>query len=271
MTVSQDNKSNAFEDLRESKAEEVIFPVSSAEREVPKRSELSFAADKPVKPAASTPEPRGENIRRLRDTWADQAPIGVKPLRKPSVLSPEPSAGTPSWVKPTKHALPGLAVVPAATSPPSPPLTPPLVTRAPQPPPSPGRHARIPSTGSRPTVMEVAQAFSGKASELEKPLVKAGETGVGTKTSVQATNVSEQSAAKDWERTVTPAAIKAERRRSNYDKYSNFTLPALKEEKTPVPSPAGTLTKAAAEDVVGTQVRGDEATHVQVFKSNAGA
>lgn len=46
------------------------------------------------------------------------------------------------------------------------------------------------------------------------------------------------------DQTISPAAIKTERRRSNYDKYSNFTLPVLPEEKTPIPTPVGTLTKA---------------------------
>ncbi len=37
----------------------------------------------------------------------------------------------------------------------------------------------------------------------------------------------------------------AEKRRSNYEKYSAITLPPLKEEATPTPSPAGTLKSAS--------------------------
>ena len=43
------------------------------------------------------------------------------------------------------------------------------------------------------------------------------------------------------ERTITPAIMKAERRRSTIEKYSNFMLPVLPEEKTPMSSPVGTL------------------------------
>ena len=42
--------------------------------------------------------------------------------------------------------------------------------------------------------------------------------------------------------------MKAERRRSTYERYSNFTLPVLPEEKTPVSSPVGTL-KGASVDI----------------------
>lgn len=53
------------------------------------------------------------------------------------------------------------------------------------------------------------------------------------------------------ERTITPAMLKAERRRSNYEKYANFVLPVLKEEKTPAPSPVQTLKE---KDIAGSAV-----------------
>jgi hypothetical protein len=44
-------------------------------------------------------------------------------------------------------------------------------------------------------------------------------------------------------RHATPPAAQAERRKSNYEKYSAIILPPLKEELTPVSSPAGTLSR----------------------------
>lgn len=44
----------------------------------------------------------------------------------------------------------------------------------------------------------------------------------------------------------------ADKRKSSYEKYSAFTLPPLVEEKTPVPSPAGTLTRNAIPPSINT-------------------
>ncbi|KLO19554.1 hypothetical protein SCHPADRAFT_935342 [Schizopora paradoxa] len=205
---------------------------------------------------------RGENnIKRLQEAWATQGPIGVKETRKPP-LSPNPlkptSATAPSsggWNnKATRHALPGLVNV----APPSPPITPPLDARQDkrqQPPPSP-RHSRTPSTGTRPTVMDVAQAFSGMSpspspSPSPVPAVAQPINAPAANRRTVAPVELEEYDPNDpggWEKTVTPAAVKAERRRSNYEKYSNFVMPVLKEEKTPAPSPANTLSKAEVAD-----------------------
>ncbi len=51
--------------------------------------------------------------------------------------------------------------------------------------------------------------------------------------------------------TSRPNAISApplEKRKSSYEKYSAFIMPPLAEERTPVPSPAGTLKQDAAPD-----------------------
>ena len=114
--------------------------------------------------------------------------------------------------------------------------------------------------------MEVAQAFNNKAVASEKPVSPAPHI----KAQGFPTEEDHDSEAdKSWERTVTPAAIKAERRRSAYEKYSNFsTLPALKEEKTPVPSPAGTLSKT---DVAAVGSLDREEEGAQDLKVNAGA
>ncbi|KAL5484982.1 hypothetical protein ACEPAI_7624 [Sanghuangporus weigelae] len=210
---------------------------------------------------------RGENMRRLQDTWSNQGPIGVKPLRKPPITSPSPTrssfgASSPQVVPKTgvKQALPGLAVSTPNSGPtgpvppPSPPLTPPLSVGARQErvksPSSPAKHGRIPSTGSRATVMDVAQALNASVAAGSPVSPVAPKLPRSRFAPPAAGDNDRQRDPGGWseaenERTITPAIIKAERRRSTYERYSNFTLPVLPEEKTPVSSPVGTLKKGA--------------------------
>lgn len=222
---------------------------------------------------------RGENIRKLHESWANQAPIAVKPIRKASSVV-ESNVNTqfnqaPSYVK---RALPGLVNnnddKGAIVSPPSPPPTPPLVVRTesstPSRPPQSPRHSRIPSTGSRPTVMDVAQAFSAAAassgnspaspvltSPRSPPPMQTQRAQAPQEPQMRATMYDPERDPGGWgepdtnERTITPAMLKAERRRSNYEKYANFVLPVLKEEKTPAPSPVQTLKE---KDIAGSAV-----------------
>jgi len=99
------------------------------------------------------------------------------------------------------------------------------------PPPSPSKHIRIPSTGNRPTVMQVAQDF------LNPPTNKLHADPI----------ISEPEPVKPPESPLKPRAtlsqMQAEKRKSSYEKYSAMVLPPLKEEATPTPSPAGTLTR----------------------------
>ncbi|KAH8119453.1 hypothetical protein DFH11DRAFT_1540265 [Phellopilus nigrolimitatus] len=192
-------------------------------------------------PATIQTQARGEKIRRLQDTWANQSPIAVKPLRKIPLASPSPTrttfSPTSTSTKVNKHALPGLTRVDTAVPPPSPPLTPPLTTRSDnRPSASPSRHARIPSTGSRPTVMDVAQTFNASSSPTTLGFPKSPTSPKSPRSPISSEDRERNSGGwgeADNERTITPATVKAERR--------SFTLPALMEEKTPAPSPAGTL------------------------------
>jgi hypothetical protein len=101
------------------------------------------------------------------------------------------------------------------------------------PPPSPSKHTRIPSTGSRPTVMQVAQDFlNPPTNELyADPIISEPEP------------VKPESPLKPR---ATLSQMQAEKRKSSYEKYSAMVLPPLKEEATPTPSPAGTLTRINA-------------------------
>lgn len=208
----------------------------------------------------------GANIRKLQETWSAQGPIGVKETRSNSVASPKPIKMSPSTAsseggwnnKANRKALPGLVNV----APPSPPITPPLDVRSErkqEAPPSP-RHSRIPSTGSRPTVMDVAQAFGGMSQPTPStPAAQFRAPPTPSVTSnVEATAEHKQDEYDPndpggWEKTVTPASVNAERRRSTYEKYSNFVMPVLKEEKTPAPSPANTLSKSDVSKITAEQ------------------
>jgi len=88
--------------------------------------------------------------------------------------------------------------------------------------PSPAKHGRIPSTGNRATVMDVAQALN--------------EVQQGNDSTVRPQSP----------RSLSPNP-QNEKSKSSFEKYSSFMMPPLKEERTPVSSPAGTLAKSAGE------------------------
>ncbi|KAG9094921.1 hypothetical protein FRC06_010332 [Ceratobasidium sp. 370] len=215
------------------------------------------------------PESKGNNVSRVKDMWAERAPIGVKvpaggqrfPLSlsagggasagagpslvgkralpgmaPPSLAQPQPQPQAPVHVarpepQPQTHFArpepqPQLQSPFARPESPAKPTTPkpvsPISPKVGMSPASPGRHARTPSTGNRATVMEVAQAMMEKQEELvvdERVVVSKPRLSPG------------------------PPSPSTERRRSSFERYSGMTMPTLKEEKTPVPTPAGTISK----------------------------
>jgi len=86
---------------------------------------------------------------------------------------------------------------------------------------APAKSARIPSTGNRALVMDVAQALSEVPREVS---LTAPSTGLDLASSPVPTR---------------------ERRKSSYERYTAMTLPPLKEEQTPLPTPVHTLSKSA--------------------------
>ncbi|KAF8678401.1 gelsolin repeat protein [Rhizoctonia solani] len=182
-------------------------------------------------PAVPRPESptKDNNLSRAKDIWGERAPIGVKASNGGHRgSSPGPASRGPNLVG--KRALPGMVASPqpqqraqtqpfyarpeSPTKPSTPkPISPVSPPRHPGPPPSPGRNK------SRATVMELAQAMSEKQGEtLEEPKLPPSPRS-------------------------TPAAAR-ERRRSSYDRYSVITMPPLREEKSPAPTPAATLSKS---------------------------
>ncbi|KAF5317005.1 hypothetical protein D9611_003938 [Ephemerocybe angulata] len=208
-------------------------------------------------PRVSQPLTRSDSkIGRLAEQWKGAGPI------TPKVVSPSPSSSAETRQEPKqyagiRHALPGMAkeprkadAVPRSTTPKGPEpfgRLPPINVASSPPsdykpyhtPPSPGLQPRIPSTGSRATVMEVAQALVEHAVAENASVVPtiasprpAEERAVAEKP--------EQLRSPTLRHNFTPASV--EKRKSSYDSFA--TLPPLKEEATPAPSPANTLTRS---------------------------
>lgn len=109
----------------------------------------------------------------------------------------------------------------------------------PSPPSSPVKHTRIPSTGNRATVMEVAQAL------LDHPTPDPISKDVDIDSNHSKPILNREPLVTEVVAKPRPSSqIQTEKRKSSYEKYSAIILPSLKEEATPAPSPAGTLTRA---------------------------
>ncbi|KAI8993829.1 hypothetical protein BD414DRAFT_513494 [Trametes punicea] len=180
----------------------------------------------------------------------------AKPKPMTPMLPPKPSVN----VQASPATAPGKTSPVSPLAPPqpaqSPFLTPPQ-TSAQKVPSSPVKHTRIPSTGNRATVMDVAQVFqevlqsttppSTSPVEAERPspplIAKDDE-----EDAYEPPNVKNMVANWGPRNNGAPTALIApplERRKSSYEKYASFVLPPLAEEKTPASSPAGTLARGA--------------------------
>lgn len=97
------------------------------------------------------------------------------------------------------------------------------------------QHTRTPSTGSRPTVMQVAQLL-GEALDNDAPRPSSVDD-IGDQLSPLEPGTPRSRA--------SFAQMQGEKRKSSYEKYSAIILPPLKEEATPAPTPAGTLNRTS--------------------------
>lgn len=156
---------------------------------------------------------------RVTDRWAEPTLIGVKPITSSDSTANQPPPSQKPQGMVGRLALPGLAAAPGTAEKvkeKSPlgeerAISPSLI-----------KNGRISNTRNRTTVMDVAQALSevqqGNDYALSPPTSR-----------------------------IPPLSSQAEKRKSSIEKYSSFTMPPLKEEKTPVSSPAGTLAKSSGE------------------------
>ncbi|KAI3618752.1 gelsolin repeat [Moniliophthora roreri] len=235
---------------------------SSVRATSPKNDHETVAEnDHPQPPKLTPPSSNGVRSGKVTDRWLDQPIIGVKP-----VLSRESSQSEALKVSglASRKPLPGLVSSPALPSTFNP------INRAPSKSPdipgrsttdsssssapkSPGgensrpitpvRHTRIPSTGNRATVMDIAQAFDQESVQAPKTESPTQEEQQPT---MEVTSPISSSADESSRQSVFPVTL--ERRRSVFEKFSAPSLPPLKEESTPISSPAATLARPDPED-----------------------
>ncbi|KAI0769641.1 hypothetical protein BD413DRAFT_477512 [Trametes elegans] len=258
-------------------------------KSAPAVSASKLAAIREASPTRDEPVAKPQNPNQVRKEYSSSAPGPVTAVQADSPDSQYPSPPStqgralPLPAKPTLPPKPTLdvRVSPSGTvekTSPVSPLVPPQAGRSPsrtppqssgqKPPASPAKHTRIPSTGNRATVMDVAQVFSEvlqatspvatSPDDTQRPLppppvdvaaAKAKDENEEEEEAYEPPSVKNLVA--NWGprsngSAPTPAPPQLERRKSNYDKYSAFVMPPLKEEKTPAPSPAGTLARSGA-------------------------
>ncbi|KAK0454925.1 hypothetical protein EV421DRAFT_1699786 [Armillaria borealis] len=199
-------------------------PVDTSGSDVPGSSPETKG--RPVSPAARSPAGHPSNapepVKRMvgRKALPGLAPTEVSIDTKPTF----PSLHSPNEdLTSLKPALTTVSV-PSPSSPNSP---------------GPSRHSRIPISGNRATVMDVAQAFnestSVTGSEIPAPPLA---------------EINERSSSIGHPRLSPQPISPAEKRRSSYERYSAIAMPPLKEEATPTSSPVGTLSRGIVE-VIG--------------------
>ena len=192
----------------QSEIAKAAIPTPSSTRITPPATRAvgtAFHADVPTQLSTHPPTSRHDKLGpNTTDRWNGQGLIGVG-------LSDSATSNLPE-----KPSLVGLAQPLPGPSIPSPPS--PLRSQA-QPssafPRSPRRQSRIPSTGSRTLVMDVAQA-------LQEAQASTNETGAANQSSVPI----------DAQRQAEVCAPPTEKRKSSFDKYSGREIPPLVEEHT---------------------------------------
>ncbi|KAG1832463.1 hypothetical protein EV424DRAFT_1368803 [Suillus variegatus] len=164
---------------------------------------------------------------RVTDRWTEPTLIGVKPIASSNSTAGQPPPSQKPQGMVGRLALPGLAVAPETAE----------KVKEKQPlgkeravSPSLAKHGRTPTTGSRATVMDVAQALSG------------AQQGNDCALSPLAPSI---------------LSSQAEKRKPSIEKYSSFMMPPLTEVKTPVSSPAGTLAKSSGEALLHSKLVGE--------------
>ncbi|KAF8515440.1 hypothetical protein JB92DRAFT_2914786 [Gautieria morchelliformis] len=227
----------------------------------------SRGEDKTVKLAQRVPSPEAKrqpspsvlnNIQRLKDTLTYQPPVDASvPAISISTVQPRPTNGVTSALEATSQC-PALSMQETAPSPliaPRP-MTPASPTSSlDEHPMTPSRHSRIPSTGQRATVMDVAHALQQHEQHIRetswtpepepepREVPARQETLSGNDVVDEAPRADVKAAIAGWGRNFVSGGQQTERRRSSYDRFSGPTLPPLVEEKTPAATPQGSLSR----------------------------
>ncbi|KAH9910540.1 uncharacterized protein B0H18DRAFT_1129871 [Fomitopsis serialis] len=194
-------------------APEVVVSLPSSDH-----APTSQQEQKPVSPLKS----------RFEDDFVPSAspPVANKPSQLSQLVMPK------SLVAPTQSiaspVTPNRGLTPSPTS----------QQAKEKPPASSGRHTRIPSTGNRALVMDVAQALAVQTALEQRQPREEQEAEVPPPPDVKIV-------AANWGPRNGTARADADKRKSSYERYSAIMMPPLEEEKTPTPSPAGTLARSS--------------------------
>jgi hypothetical protein len=173
-----------------------------------------------------------------------QSSASRMPDASPPARDREPTPSPPTSGASRRVHFP-LEIIPVASQPDN--------EKTPRSPATPLRHSRIPSTGNRATVMDVAQALT----EHEEQSCRVSEPAPSALVVEEALTAKEEpevtprldvkSMISNWGVANTaPSPLSPAKRTSSYEKYSAFVMPPLLEEKTPVASPANSLRRNVA-------------------------
>ena len=228
-----------------------IVPPSTGPAPSPSHTSSAPASFGP-KDSRSGAEPRVKisppsSEGRITDRWTEPKLIGVKSSSSSSATDRPASGARPAGAAGMVggRALPGLAN-PAAVEKVEKSASMDKEERTTVPP-SPTRHARIPSTGNRALVMEVAQALNEAVQQQEKEKEITAVPASVAPGSVLARQLPSTSLS-------GPAA---EKRKSSFERYSAIVMPPLAEERTPAASPANTISRCGEKNLLGGKVVGE--------------
>jgi len=204
-------------------------------------------------PSKTSPAPIEETIQALKEDLS-------YPFPRAEPAAPVAQAGEPNPSSSSKYAQLGgfkrpstleteSIATPQSTTPGSPERTKHSPDEAPLTP-----RSRIPSTGHRATVMDVAQALLEheqhirESSYTPEPLESETPPKEEVEVEEEVPRLDVRSMVAGWGRNIVPQAAPPERRRSSYEsRFSVATLPPLVEVKTPAETPQTSLSRGYAQ------------------------
>lgn len=175
---------------------------------------------------------------RVADRWKEPTLIGFKPA--PSSLATNRAAPGTRVVGAAGSGMAGRRPLPGLVNPAAAAVVDKDKEQRAAVPSSPTRHTRIPSTGNRALVMEVAQAMN-EAAEQQGNEKEEKES------------PSAPLSAREVPSTGHGGPV-GEKRKSSYERYSAIAMPSLAEERTPAASPANTTSRSGGQNVLGAKV-----------------
>ena len=233
--------------------------------EVPQAKDKSQDGDKefehhqrlPYPEAKRQPSPSAlDNLQRLKDTLTYKPPIevpatSISTSKVQSILAngfSSAPAAQQGPVSKTREAISSTASPLIAPRPMTPSSPSSVLDESPM---TPSRHSRIPSTGQRATVMDVAQALQQHEQHIREASWTPEPEPLPQEIPARQVSLLDNDGVDDTPCTDVKAKIagwgrngqQPERRRSSYDRFPVPTLPPLVEVKTPAATPQGSLSR----------------------------